>query len=90
MLAVRVFACDAPAPKCTPSIKLPKRLARLRRNVESKRIENFKKIQETIKTAAREERDAVRDFWRGFFDDEEDVQSEKDAETPETGEDLDE
>lgn len=88
MLAVRVFACDTQTPKCAPP-KLPKRLARLRRNVESKRIENFKKIQETIKTAAREERDAVRDFWRGFFDDEEDVPS-KDGETPEAGEDLDE
>jgi hypothetical protein len=86
MLAVRVFACDTQTPKCTPP-KLPKRLARLRRNVESKRIENFKKIQETIKTAAREERDAVRDFWRGFFDDED---ATKDAETPEVGEDLDE
>ena len=86
MLAVRVFACDVPFPLCTPP-KLPKRLARLRRNVESKRIENFKKIQETIKTAAREERDAVRDFWRGFFDDEEEVPATKDAET---GEDLDE
>jgi hypothetical protein len=62
---------------------------RLRRNIESKRIENFKKIQETIKTAAREERDAVRDFWRGFFDDEEDVPSTENAETPETREDLD-
>jgi hypothetical protein len=87
MLAIR--CCTAPeTPKCAPP-KLPKRLARLRRNVESKRIENFKKIQETIKTAAREERDAVRDFWRGIFDDEEDVPS-KDAETPEAGEDLDE
>jgi len=88
MLAVRVFACDVPFPLCTPP-KLPKRLMRLRRNIESKRIENFKKIQETIKTAAREERAAVRDFWRGFFDDEEDVPSTENAETPETGEDLD-
>ena len=88
MLAVRVFACDVPFPLCAPP-KLPKRLMRLRRNIESKRIENFKKIQETIKTAAREERDAVRDFWLGFFDDEEDVPSTENAETPETREDLD-
>ena len=83
-----VIACDTPM-KCTPP-KLPKRLARLRRNIESKRIENFKKIQENIKVAAREEREAVRDFWRGIFDnDEEDVPS-KEGESSSSGESDDE
>jgi hypothetical protein len=44
---------------------MPKRLARLRRDVESKRIENFKKIHEELKRAAKEETEALRDFWRG-------------------------
>jgi hypothetical protein len=68
---------------------MPKRLARLRRNIESKRIDNFKKIQESIKTAAREEREAVRDFWRGIFDNE-DVPETKDGESSSSGEDSDE
>ena len=82
-----VIACDTPM-KCTPP-KMPKRLARLRRNIESKRIDNFKKIQESIKTAAREEREAVRDFWRGIFDNE-DVPETKDGESSSSGEDSDE
>ena len=87
MLAIR--CCTAPeTPKCTTP-KLPKRLARLRRNIESKRIENFKKIQENIKVAAREEREAVRDFWRGIFDNE-DVPETKDGESSSSGEDSDE
>lgn len=62
-----VLACQTP----TPSVfqpKLPKRLARLRRNIESKRVENFKKIHEELKRTAKEETDALRDFWRGLTD----------------------
>lgn len=71
-----VLACQ------TPSVfqpKLPKRLARLRRTIESKRIENFKKIHEELKRTAKEEQQAIRDFWRGLGNDE-DSSDAKEAE----------
>lgn len=46
-----ITAC-APPPS---GFRLPKRLARLRRSVESKRMDMFKKLHETLKTTANDE-----------------------------------
>ena len=77
MLSLRVV--------CTAQPRLPKRLARARRSIETKRIENLKKIHEELKRAAKEERDAVRDFWQSFRgsykDAPEDSSSDEDGET---------
>jgi HSP90 family molecular chaperone len=67
-------------------LRLPKRVERARRTVELKRIENLKKIHEELKRAAREDREAVRDFWMSFResckDAPEDSSSDEDGETP--------
>lgn len=63
---VLVLACQTPTPGAFQVPRLPKRLARLRRTVESKRIENFKKIHEQLKQTAKEEQQALRDFWKGL------------------------
>jgi hypothetical protein len=75
---IPVFACQTPCNGFQP--KLPKRLARLRRTIESKRIENFKKIHEELKRTAKEEQQALRDFWRGLGteDDEKETEVVKD------------
>lgn len=84
-----VLACQAPQ---VFQPKLPKRLARLRRNIESKRVENFKKIHEELKRTAKEEHEALRDFWRGLTDSRKDdgETTEGPTELSKEGEDSDE
>ena len=54
-----VLACS------TPDVpRLPKRISRARRAIESKRIENMKKIHEELKRTAKEEHEALREFWK--------------------------
>ena len=43
---------------------LPKRLARVRRAMESKRLDSFKEVHEALKKTAKEE----REFLKSFFD----------------------
>lgn len=86
---VLVLACQTPV---FQPPRLPKRLARLRRTVESKRIENFKKIHEELKRTAKEEQQALRDFWKGLGangDDGEEA-AEGSTELSKDGEDSDE
>lgn len=59
MLTVR---CCNPPPK-TEMIKLPKRVARARRVMESKRMDSFKEIHEALKKTAKEETEFVKDFF---------------------------
>lgn len=53
------LSCSTPPPK--PA--LPKRLARVRRSIEPKRMDSFKRLQETLKQTADEEKEFVKDFF---------------------------
>jgi len=78
MLTIR--ACATPPPK---AFKIPKRLTRLRRSIESKRMDTLHKLHDTIREAAKEEADIVKDFFnktRDFFDEPEKKEFEVDEE----------
>ena len=77
MLALRVVAC-APDSK---RVRLPKRVERARRVVESKRIENFKKIHEELKRAAKEEHEALKEFFQTFRGTTEETEEAEPSET---------
>ena len=75
-----IRACATPEPK---KPMLPKRVARARRVMESKRMDTFREIHESLKKTAKSEQAFVRDFfdktrtmWR---DDEEDVDETEDV-----------
>ena len=79
MLSV-VRACAHPEPK---KPMLPKRLTRARRVMESKRMDTFREIHESLKKTAKSEQAFIRDFfdktrtmWR---DDEEDLDETEDV-----------
>lgn len=59
MLAIR--CCSAP--QKPEGIRLPKRVARARRVMESKRLDSFKEIHEALKKTAKEEQAFIRDFF---------------------------
>jgi hypothetical protein len=62
MLTVR---CCASKPETAKpgGIKLPKRLARARRVAESKRMDTFREIHESLKKTAKDEVAFVKDFF---------------------------
>lgn len=66
MLTIR--ACATPPPKVETTAPqrpmLPKRVARVRRAMESKRLDSFKEIHEALKKTAKEE----QEFLKTFFD----------------------
>lgn len=77
MLSIR--ACATPEPK---KPMLPKRLARARRVMESKRMDTFREVHESLKKTAKSEQaflrdffDKTRDMWK---DDDEDVKEFED------------
>jgi hypothetical protein len=80
MLTIR--ACATPEqPK--KAFALPKRVARARRVMESKRMDTFREVHESLKKTAKSEQAFLRDFfdktrsmWR---DDEEDVDETEDV-----------
>ena len=59
MLLVR--ACATPQPQSQP--RLPKRLARARRVMESKRMDSFRSIHEALKKTAKDEHAFVKDLF---------------------------
>jgi hypothetical protein len=64
---------EAEGPK---TFKLPKRVARARRVMESKRLDSFREIHEALKKTAREE----QEFLKGFFKNTQDMWSDDVAE----------
>ena len=56
-----IRACATPEPK--KAFALPKRLARARRVAESKRMDTFREIHESLKKTAKSEQEFVRDFF---------------------------
>ena len=80
MMLTTIRACATPEPK--KSVILPKRFARARRVAESKRMDTFREIHESLKKTAKSEQAFIRDFfdktrtmWR---DDEEDLDETED------------
>ena len=78
LLSIR--ACATPEPK---KPMLPKRVARARRVMESKRMDTFREVHESLKKTAKSEQAFIRDFfdktrsmWR---DDEEDIDETEDV-----------
>ena len=78
LLSIR--ACATPEPK---KPMLPKRVARARRVMESKRMDTFREVHESLKKTAKSEQAFIRDFfdktrtmWR---DDEEDLDETEDV-----------
>ena len=78
MLLVR--ACATPQPQSQP--RLPKRLARARRVMESKRMDSFRSIHEALKKTAKEEQEFLKGFFKNskMFDDEESDEEEPESE----------
>jgi len=64
---------EAEGPK---TFKLPKRVARARRVMESKRLDSFREIHEALKKTAREE----QEFLKGFFKNTQDMWNDDTAE----------
>jgi chemotaxis methyl-accepting protein methylase len=77
MLTIR--ACTTPKPEA-PMPQLPKRVARVRRALESKRLDSFRELHETLKKTAKDEHEFVKDFFtktREMFKDEEEEEENK-------------
>ena len=60
MLSIR--ACASPSDK--KPLALPKRVARARRVMESKRMDSFREIHEALKKTAKDEKDFVDSFFK--------------------------
>ena len=77
MLVIR--ACATPQ---SDRPRLPRRLARARRVMESKRMDTFRDIHEALKKTAKEEQEFVKGFFKDvkFFEDEEPESKEDDLE----------
>lgn len=62
MMLVRACATPTPDKKVVPA--LPKRIARARRVMESKRMDSFREIHEALKKTAKDEKDFVDSFFK--------------------------
>ena len=69
MLSVR--ACANPEPNVI-KIVLPKRMTRIRRTVETKRLDSLKQFHESLKKTAKEETDIIKELLNKDWSDEED------------------
>lgn len=64
MLTIR--CCNTP--QRPEMFKLPKRVARARRVMESKRLDSFREVHEALKKTAKDEQAFVKDFFRNTQD----------------------
>ena len=77
MILVRACATPQPQPE---RIRLPKRVARARRVMESKRMDSFREIHEALKKTAKEEQEFLKGFFKDankMFEDEEEPETEE-------------
>ncbi|NBX49053.1 hypothetical protein EBT25_03755 [bacterium] len=65
-VAVPVRACQQPPKDNKPA--LPKRVARARRIMESKRLDSFREIHESLKKTAKDEQEFVKSFFKNTQD----------------------
>ena len=79
-----IRACATPPQQ--PAFKLPPRLARARRTLESKRLDTFREFHESLKKAGRKEADALSEFFKQtkdlFSEDEDEEETPEVAEEP--------
>ena len=66
MLTLKPVVCCAEPQK--HQIRLPKRVARARRVMESKRLDSFREVHEALKKTAREEQAFLKDFFKNTQD----------------------
>lgn len=75
-MILSVRACTTPPPKQQQPV-MPKRISRIRRVMESKRMDSLKEFHESLKKTAKDEVQFVQDFFDKtkdmFRDEEEDV-----------------
>lgn len=78
-MMITIRACATPEqPK--KAFALPKRVARARRVMESKRMDTFREVHESLKKTAKSEQAFLRDFFdntRSMWRDEEDEMEEE-------------
>jgi len=82
-MVLLVRACATPQPEAPKGFTLPKRVQRVRRVVESKRLETFKEIHEALKKTAKDEHAFIMDFFnksRDMFKEDEDEEKDEDTE----------
>lgn len=82
MLTIR--ACSAKPTESAPAFKLPKRMARARRVMESKRMDSLKGFHEALVKTAKEEQKFLKDLFKPRPDDE--VEAAEDEALAETEE----
>lgn len=75
MLTVR--ACNAKPTESAPAFKLPKRMARARRVLESKRMDSFKSFHDSLVKTAKEEQAFLKDLFKSRPDDEVDAAADE-------------
>ena len=68
MLSIR--ACTTKPTENAPAFKLPKRMARARRVLESKRMDSFKSFHDSLVKTAKEEQAFLKDLFKPRSDDE--------------------
>ena len=73
---MKAIACSVPQPPA-----LPKRIARARRAMESKRLESFKALHETLKKTAKDEQEFVSVFFKQTEEMWNDIKAEDEEET---------
>lgn len=79
---MKAIACSAPQPPA-----LPKRLARARRVMESKRLDSFKAFHESLKKTAKDEQEFVSSFFKKTEDLWNDIKAEEEEEEEKAGDD---
>jgi predicted metalloprotease len=72
---MKAIACSAPQPPA-----LPKRIARVRRAMESKRLDSFKAFHESLKKTAKDEQEFVSAFFKKTEDMWNDIKAEDEEE----------
>jgi hypothetical protein len=75
MLTIR--ACTAKPNETGPAFKLPKRLARARRVMESKRMDSLKGFHEALVKTAKDEQKFLQELFKPRADDEVDAAADE-------------
>ena len=80
---MKTLACSVPQKPHA----LPKRLTRVRRAMESKRMDSFRALHETLKKTAKDEQEFVSAFFKKTEDMWNDIKAEDEEEAEKAGDD---
>ena len=75
MLTIR--ACSTQPTENAPAFKLPKRMARARRVMESKRMDSFKSFHDALVKTAKDEQAFLKDLFKPRKDEEVDAAADE-------------